>query len=104
MTTPNIPTYDAWRSMTQYDKRLFIGHVTANLNDRWDMGEEKYDSAVHGFQGFPLQHAYEEWQDLGVYLYYIKRYIQDLHMSLLKSGAVFDSAYRLSDMDWGRDN
>ena len=102
MTTPNIPTYDAWRSMTQHDKRLFIESITANLSSRWDMGEEKYDSAVHGFQGDPVNHAYEEWMDQGVYLYYIKRYVQELELWIVN--VCQGSLNPLTHLDWGRDN
>ena len=103
MTTPNIPTYAAWRSMTQHDKRLFMQQVRLDLSSRWDMGEEKYDSAVTGFQGHPLQHAYEEWQDLGVYLYYIRRYVKALeHRATIAWRLLGDNP--LSEIDWGRDN
>ena len=51
MATPNMPTYAVWRSMTQHDKHLFMQQVRLDLSSRWDMGEEKYDSAVTGFQG-----------------------------------------------------
>ena len=60
------------------DKNIFLQEIRSSLSERWRMGSEKYQSEVKGFQGSPLQHAIEESLDLPLYLFYTKRYLEQL--------------------------
>lgn len=64
-----MPVKESWRSLTQVDQHHFQEWVQFGLIGRLKKGEELYQSHIHGFQGDPLQHAAEEWLDMGLYLF-----------------------------------
>ena len=63
----------SWRSMAVVDKYEFLDWAGRALKDRWDLGDERYNSSKQGFQGNPTDHAIEEALDLLVYLWIQKR-------------------------------
>lgn len=62
-----------WRSMTGKDFNQFTEWLGKLSTQRWNLGAERYHSDTLGFQGDPLDHAIEEWFDMGCYLFYTKR-------------------------------
>ena len=70
---PEMPNIEPWRSMEPKDQMEFMACLDISLRSRWERGEAKYDSALQGFQGNPLDHAIEEALDLVLYLWMAKR-------------------------------
>ena len=66
-------TIPEWRSMGVGDKSVFLAEVRDSLYKRWEVGREKYRSDIHGFQGDPLEHAWEETLDQLFYIYMARR-------------------------------
>ena len=64
---------EAWRSMKPEDRNEFLDWVAAALNERWELGRERYQSDRLGFQGDPLNQATEEALDQVYYLWVAKR-------------------------------
>lgn len=62
-----------WRSMTIADYDQFLEWVDTNTLNRWNLGKERYQSDVKGFQGDPIDHAIEEMFDGLLYLWMAKR-------------------------------
>jgi trimethylamine:corrinoid methyltransferase-like protein len=62
-----------WRQMEQKDAIEFGQWVEDGLNARWQIGMERYESHIKGFQGNPLDHAIEEALDQLLYLWIEKR-------------------------------
>jgi hypothetical protein len=60
---------ESWRKMDHEDQEEFLAWVHVGLKGRLMLGDERYNSFNLGFQGDPLQHAIEEWFDLGQYLF-----------------------------------
>ena len=54
--------------------------------ERWEKGREKYESDRLGFQGDPVEHAIEEWLDMGVYLFYTQRMVRELKAERAEEG------------------
>jgi len=70
---PVTPKPANWRSMTNADYDQFLEWVDTNTLDRWQLGKERYQSDIKGFQGDPLDHAIEEMFDALLYLWIAKR-------------------------------
>ncbi len=62
-----------WRSMNGEDRDKFISWTECSLYSRMDLGREKYQSDIKGFQGNPLDHLIEELLDALLYAYWEKR-------------------------------
>ena len=58
-----------WRKLGKIEQGKYIQWVADNIEYRFKLGNEKYDSEARGFEGNPLRHAIQEWFDLGLYLY-----------------------------------
>jgi hypothetical protein len=63
----------SWRDMEEPDRVNFISWADAELNARWLLGDQRYNSSHTGFKGNPIDHAIEEALDLLVYLWIAKR-------------------------------
>ena len=63
----------SWRDMGSAQQRAMTTWALYGLRDRMELGNQRYNSKELGFQGDPLDHAIEEWLDMGVYLFYAKR-------------------------------
>jgi hypothetical protein len=59
--------------MKNPDRVEFLSWSIEQLNARWKLGDERYNSSETGFRGDPLDHAIEEALDLVVYLWVEKR-------------------------------
>ena len=66
----NIPW---WRVVGTMQRVDFADEVIIALKQRAKEGERKYKSSSIGFQGDPLQHAWEEALDALFYIWYAKR-------------------------------
>ncbi len=55
------------------DRHEFLKWATDSLYQRWQIGEERYQSDKLGFQGAPVEHAIEETLDNLIYLFMAKR-------------------------------
>lgn len=71
----NIPW---WRVVGSVQRTDFPYDVHIALKKRAEDGERKYKSSSVGFQGDPLEHAWEEALDALFYIWYAKRERNDL--------------------------
>lgn len=62
-----------WRSMQSIDQVHFVQWVEDSLSERWNIGKEKYQSDIKGFQGNPLDNLIEELLDALLYAYWERR-------------------------------
>ena len=47
--------------------------IDTNTVERWNLGRQRYQSDIKGFQGDPIDHAIEEGFDMLLYLFIAKR-------------------------------
>ena len=76
---------ESWRSMVELDQTEFRHWSDISLSARWELGREKYQSDVKGFQGDPIDHAIEECLDQLIYLFMAKRRHSELRYALEKA-------------------
>lgn len=64
---------ESWRSMGPKDRAEFLAWTNQELESRWQVGNERYQSEANGFQGDPFEHLGEELLDALLYWYWEKR-------------------------------
>ena len=78
MTQP----YEPWRAATPAEKKEFIQGLVAELTDRWEFGDDKYESSRLGFRGDPVRHGLEEILDAFFYSFYARRLVEALEQEI----------------------
>ena len=71
-----MPQHPDWATMKLADKTAYKAWALSHIDQRWELGKNKYDSEEQGFQGNPLEHLIEELFDAMLYTYYTLRRIQ----------------------------
>ena len=63
----------------------FKSYVREQINQRFVLGEERYQSSVLGFVGDPLAHSWEEILDAAFYIWQAKRERDELKRQIAQA-------------------
>ena len=78
MPNDQAPEMEPWRRMDALAQAAFLEVNWAGLEDRLQLGEDRYQSHIQGFQGHPFDRVMEEVLDMVVYSHWLGKYIRSL--------------------------